>query len=109
MIIVYLLLNCKTNANINQKDYGSRSIGRQNASKIICLPPDALKACRLNDSKRAQVSVVITDTEKFIKISVCVNASEANLKYTSNQHDFLNFAPSEICDIDYRKENNEID
>jgi hypothetical protein len=88
-------MSSKTNSNTSQIDCGSRAISRQNCSKIICLPRKALKGCGLKDSKRAQVILVITDKERFIKISVCNNELEADLKYTSNQHDFLTFNSSE--------------
>ena len=94
----------------NLVDFGSRAISRQNHSKIICLPRRALKGCGLKDSKRAQVSLVISGNEIFIKISVCTNELEAGLKYNSNQHDFVTFNSNEKSSfLNHHMEHKEID
>lgn len=84
-------MTVKPNENTDQIDYGTRSISKQNFSKIICLPREALKICGLKDSKRAQISLVITDKENYIKISPCTDDLEKNLKYSSNRHEFSTF------------------
>jgi len=76
---------------------GSRSVNKQGLhNKSIIIPKIALEGCGLKDAKKAQITLVKTNKETFIKISQCVNDSEDEKSQTSNkQHDFLTFNSSE--------------